>query len=99
MLEWAPNPKWKILDIDTQGERQGNMETENGVKQLQAEEHQGLPAEAREWRGSSLILHLPSYHTGTATGKQSYQSLRNLLELLLLLCQVLLFLHSHLLSH
>lgn len=36
MLEWAPNPKWKILDIDTQGERQGNMETENGVKQLQA---------------------------------------------------------------
>ena len=48
MLEWAPNPKWKILDIDTQGERQGNKETENGVKQLQAEEHQGLPAEARE---------------------------------------------------
>ena len=32
------------------------MEIENGLKQLQAKEHQGLPAEAREWRGSSLTL-------------------------------------------
>lgn len=43
--------------------------------------HKPQKSNCMEWRGSSLILHLPSYHTGTATGKQSYQSLRNLLEL------------------